>query len=78
MPRGREARDKLIAQAWERDDHKCGICGRYVCLLDAVWDHIVPRGMGGATRDDVLDNIRAVHFDCNSRRGSIRDYSLTP
>ena len=78
MPRGREARDKLIAQAWERDDHKCGICGRYVCILEAVWDHKVPRGMGGATRDDRLENIQAAHSSCNGLKGSQRDFYITP
>jgi hypothetical protein len=41
-----------------------------------VPDHIDPRGMGGARRDDHPDNIQAAHFWCNGERarlGSIRD-----
>jgi hypothetical protein len=41
---------------------------------DIVPDHIDPRGMGGARRDDHPDNIQAVHFWCNGEKGSIREY----
>jgi hypothetical protein len=37
-----------------------------------VPDHIDPRGMGGAYRDDHPQNIQAVHFWCNSEKGSTR------
>jgi 5-methylcytosine-specific restriction endonuclease McrA len=77
-PKGREMRDALVAAAWDRDAGKCGICGKYVCLLEATWDHIVPRGMGGSTRNNVLDNINAVHPECNGIKGSQRDFHLTP
>src|ERR1700744_2818304 len=78
MPQGREMRAKIIAQAWERDHHLCGICQRYVCLLEAVWDHIKPRGMGGGFRDDRLENIQAVHPVWNGLKGSQRDFTLVP
>jgi len=77
-PKGRLMRDSLIARAWSRDDGKCGICGKYVCLIEATWDHIIPRGMGGSTRNDVLENINAVHPECNGIKGSKRDFFLTP
>jgi len=35
-------------------------------------DHISPRGMGGAWRDDHPDNIQAVHWWCNGDKGSSR------
>jgi hypothetical protein len=41
---------------------------------DIVPDHIDPRGMGGARRDDHPDNIQAVHFWCNGEKGSTREY----
>jgi len=75
---GREMRDTITAKAWSRAEGICGICGHYVCLLDAVGDHIKPRGMGGATRDDSETNIQAVHPECNSLKGSQRDFSLVP
>jgi hypothetical protein len=37
-----------------------------------VPDHIHPRGMGGAWRDDHPDNIQAVHWWCNREMGSSR------
>ena len=39
---------------------------------DIVPDHINPRGMAGAWRDDHPDNIQAVHWWCNGEKGSIR------
>jgi 5-methylcytosine-specific restriction endonuclease McrA len=77
-PKGREMRDTITAKAWTRDNCICGICGKYVCLLEAVGDHIIPRGMGGATRNDSLENIQAVHPKCNGLKGSQRDFSLVP
>jgi hypothetical protein len=41
---------------------------------DIVPDHIDPRGMGGARRDDHPDNFQAVHFWCNGEKGSTREY----
>ena len=77
-PNGRAMRDEITAKAWSRDGGICGICKRYVCLLDCVRDHIRPCGMGGATRDDSLDNIQPAHPDCNSLKGSRRDFYLVP
>jgi hypothetical protein len=38
-----------------------------------MWfDHISPRGLGGAWRDDHPDNIQAVHWWCNGEKGSSR------
>jgi hypothetical protein len=39
-----------------------------------VPDHIDPKGMGGARRDDHPENIQAVHFCCNGKKGSTREY----
>ena len=52
---------------------RCAICGReFRHFGDAVPDHIQPKGMGGAWRDDHPDNIQAVHRRCNFRKGSKR------
>jgi hypothetical protein len=37
-----------------------------------VPDHIEPKGMGGSWRDDHPENIQAVHWSCNSEKGSSR------
>ena len=75
---GRNMRDEITAKAWSRDDGICGICKRYVCLLDAVRDHIIPCGMGGSTRDDSLRNIQPAHPECNNIKGSRRDFFIAP
>jgi hypothetical protein len=50
-----------------------GICkGKFTDYSDVVPDHVCPRGMGGAWRDDHPDNIQAVHWWCNGEKGSIR------
>jgi hypothetical protein len=43
--------------------------GQEDCIVP---DHISPRGMGGAWRDDHPDNIQAVHWSCNGEKGSTR------
>ena len=39
---------------------------------EIVPDHIEPKGMGGAWRDDHPENIQAVHRRCNLQKGSRR------
>lgn len=56
---------------FERDEWRCGICGKPVEPADATLDHIVPISLGGA---DEPSNLRLAHSLCNSRRGDgIRD-----
>jgi hypothetical protein len=40
--------------------------------MDIVPDHIEPKGMGAAWRDDHPDNIQAAHPLCNLLKGSKR------
>jgi len=59
---------KIIAQGG-----KCALCGAdFTDYGDVVPDHISPRGMGGAWRDDHPDNIQAAHWWCNGEKGSSR------
>jgi hypothetical protein len=37
-----------------------------------VPDHIIPKGMGSANRDDHPDNIQSAHRRCNLEKGSKR------
>jgi 5-methylcytosine-specific restriction endonuclease McrA len=64
---------RLLRQKLREQNLRCTICGRkFRSFDDAVPDHIEPRGMGGAWRDDHPDNIQAVHRGCNLRKGSKR------
>ena len=51
---------------YERDEHRCLICGTTHRL---TLDHIVPFSMGG---EDTIDNLRTLCGSCNSRRGAGR------
>lgn len=78
-PRGyRELRSnaemrKLMNRKITAQNGICGICReKFTDYSDVVPNHISPRGMGGAWRDDHPDNIQAVHWWCNGEKGSIR------
>ena len=80
-PRGyRELRSKaemrkLLNRKIAEQNRQCAICQvTFTNCSDIVPDHIDPRGMGGARRDDHPDNIQAVHFWCNGEKGSTREY----
>jgi len=64
---------RLLKKKIREQNCRCALCGReFRRFADAVADHIVPKGMGGAWRDDHPDNIQAVHRHCNLRKGSQR------
>jgi hypothetical protein len=78
-PRGyRELRSngemrKLLNRKIASQNRKCALCdAAFTDYGDVVPDHINPRGMGGAWRDDHPDNIQAVHWWCNGEKGSTR------
>jgi len=78
-PRGyRELRSpaemrKLLKRKIVEQDGKCAIClEAFTDYQDVVPDHISPKGMGGSWRDDHPENTQAVHFWCNSEKGSSR------
>ena len=78
-PRGyRELRSpgemrKLLNRKIVEQDRKCAICHKeFTDFNDIVPDHIHPKGMGGAWRDDHPDNIQAAHWWCNEEKGSTR------
>ena len=80
-PRGyRELRSKaemrkLLNRKIVEQNRQCAICEvAFTNYNDIVPDHIDPRGMGGARRDDHPNNIQAVHFWCNGEKGSTREY----
>ena len=78
-PRGyRELRSpaemrKLLKRKVAEQNSVCAICDHeFTDYNDVVPDHKNPKGMGGAWRDDHSDNIQAVHWCCNSEKGSTR------
>ena len=78
-PRGyRELRSpaemrKLLNRKIVEQDGKCAICrAAFTDYSEIVPDHIEPKGMGGAWRDDHPDNVQAVHRRCNLQKGSRR------
>jgi len=65
---------KLLNRKIVEQDGICVIClEEFTDYSDVVPDHKEPKGMGGAWRDDHPDNIQAVHWWCNSEKGSTRD-----
>ena len=78
-PRGyRELRSpaelrKVLTQKISEQQGNCGICHLpFTDCKDIVPDHIEPKGMGAARRDDHPDNIQAAHRLCNLLKGSRR------
>ena len=78
-PRGyRELRSpaemrKLLNRKIAEQNGECAICHKeFYEYSDIVPDHKLPKGMGGAWRDDHPDNIQAAHWWCNEEKGSIR------
>lgn len=78
-PRGyRELRSnaemrKLLNRKITEQNRRCALCDSlFTNYDDIVPDHINPKGMGGAWRDDHPENIQAVHWWCNGDKGSSR------
>lgn len=78
-PRGyRERRSpaemrRLLNRKIIEQDRRCGICKRlFTSYNDIVPDHVEPKGMGSARRDDHPENIQAAHRKCNLEKGSRR------
>jgi 5-methylcytosine-specific restriction endonuclease McrA len=64
---------RLKEKLWAERERVCGICGRTIFFREDVeLDHIIPRGMGGGTRDDRTENLQLSHRWCNREKGSRR------
>ena len=71
--RSRAEMRKLLNRKIVEQAGKCAICHHeFGDCSDIVPDHRHPKGMGGARRDDHPENIQAVHWWCNSKKGSSR------
>lgn len=49
-PAGNAEYRRRRESAWERDKGICVLCGQWLAKEIATAEHIIPRGMGGATR----------------------------
>jgi 5-methylcytosine-specific restriction endonuclease McrA len=67
---GRDEYERRKRKAWEDQKHICAICHKPLNWADTTADHIKVRGMGGGSRDDRQENLAAVHWTCNTQRGS--------
>ena len=64
---------EFVRKLWAERERVCGICGRTIFFrADMELDHIIPRGMGGGTRDDRPENLQLSHRLCNREKGSRR------
>lgn len=76
-PAGRAEYYRRTAIMAQRQNWRCGACPVKMDLATVTFDHVIPRGMGGASRDDRIEvdgewKNRAVHSWCNAKRGSRR------
>lgn len=71
--RSRSAMRRLLNKKIVEQNRICPLCQReFYDYQDIVPDHIEPRGMNAARRDDHPDNIQAAHRLCNLEKGSKR------
>jgi 5-methylcytosine-specific restriction endonuclease McrA len=64
---------RLLNRKIIEQNGRCAICKKlFTNYSDIVPDHVEPKGMGSARRDDHPDNIEAAHRKCNLEKGSKR------
>lgn len=75
---GRREYTKRVAEMVQRQNFKCCLCKETLTLSQATFEHLDLRGLGGATREDRIQDEDgnwlngASHFECNSEKGSRR------
>ena len=64
---------KVLLKKIEEQEGKCAGCGKaFETLIGISPDHIKPRGMNAARRDDRAENIQALCDACQYEKGSRR------
>ena len=58
--------DKVKLAVWERQSHKCAICGKEMDMAFMEGDHITPWREGGRT---IIENCQMLCRECNRRKG---------
>lgn len=81
-PEGRAEYKRRTMAMWRRQDGRCGLCNEPLAKAEATFEHTIPRGMGGASRDDRIEYLDesgktqwmncAAHGWCNALKGSKR------
>jgi len=59
--------DKIKLAVWERQNHKCALCGKEFDIAFMEGDHITPWREGGRT---IVENCQMLCKECNRRKGS--------
>lgn len=59
--------DKIKLAVWERQNHKCALCGKEFDMEFMEGDHITPWREGGRT---IVENCQMLCKECNRRKGS--------
>lgn len=59
--------DKVKLAVWEKQNHKCALCGKEFDYVLMEGDHITPWRDGGRT---TIENCQMLCRDCNRRKGS--------
>lgn len=72
---GRRRYAATLENAYQTQGHICPICKRFIAMEDLSPDHFRPKSLG---RDDRPENIVAVHYFCNSAKGSRQNYYEKP
>jgi hypothetical protein len=79
---GREIYKVRTLDMRDRQDERCALRGMFMPLWDVTFDHKEGRGSGGSRTDDrIFDDKgnwlnQAVHWRCNSEKGSRRISTL--
>ena len=81
--KGKEEYTRRTIQVWSQNNEQCFYCRRKLDALEVTADHWIPRGLGGATHDDRIENLRPACWSCNTKKGSRRlerpeDLALIP
>lgn len=73
-PEGRFEYRRRVEFMVERQENLCCICGEYMHLIDATFEHGDLRGMGGGRRNDseFAPGNGAAHGFCNGEKRSVR------
>ena len=68
---GRQEYKRRRNAMYDRDKGICCICGTKIYKKsEATFEHKQGRGMGGAKRDDRIENNGVAHLLCNTQKGS--------
>ena len=54
--------ENLVTEVWERDNHTCQGCAKYLQRNEIAAHHVKTVGSGG---DDVLDNLTSLCKSCH-------------